>query len=234
MQIQPSTTTPTLATTADPTPSPDRGRRRRAALAWGSLAGLAALVTTAAFTDVARLNVGADGLGGSDSTYNIQVGATDAAGQLVPGAWQEADAVAGVPLALTGADSLAPGGPAASMELPVRNDSGTFSSTLDLSIDGLADDAGAGRLTDPSYLDSLRFTVSMGATAADPVASRHQDLTFAQMQSLELNELAPGEESVVGLSVTLLPQSVSAAPYDDNALNGKGAYLQLRLDGTSA
>jgi hypothetical protein len=233
MQMQPIATAPTLPTTAQAAPAEDRARRRKAVLAWGSLAGIAALVTTAAFTDVARLNVGAQGLGGADSTYNIQVGATDASGQLVPGAWQEADAVEGVPLALTGSDALAPGGPAAAMELPVRNDSRTFASTLDLSVDGLADDAGAGRVTDPSYLASLRFTVSMQPTAGDPAVARHQGLTFAQMQTLELNELAPGEESVVALSVTLLPQSESAAPYDDNALNGKGAYLQLRLDGSS-
>ncbi|MFF1530146.1 hypothetical protein [Cellulomonas sp. NPDC058312] len=230
MQTQSTTPATTTATTC---PAEDRRRRRRAALAWGSLAGVAALVTTAAFTDVARLNVGAQGLGGAASSYNIQVGATDAAGALVPGEWQEADDLAGVPLAFVNADRLAPGDPGAGTEIPVRNDSPTFASTISVSVDALADDAGAGRVTDPDYLASLRFSVAMGATTADPNIRDLQDLTFDQVQSLQMNGLAPGEESVIAINVRLLPQSQSGASYDDNSLNGKGAHLQLRIDGAS-
>lgn len=226
MQQQPTTT-------ATNCPAEDRRRRRRAALAWGSLAGVAALVTTAAFTDVARLNVGAQGLGGAASSYNIQVGATDAAGALVPGEWQEADDLAGVPLAFVNADRLAPGGDFAGTEFPVRNDSPTFSSTISVSVDALADDAGAGRVTDPDYLASLAFHVSMGGTAADPGFRHYGPLTFDQMQSLQMNELAPGEEAPIAISVKLLSQSESGASYDDRSLNGKGAHLQLRVDGAS-
>jgi hypothetical protein len=230
MQKQSTTAATTTATTC---PAEDRRRRRRAALAWGSLAGVAALVTTAAFTDVARLNVGAQGLGGAASSYNIQVGATDAAGALVPGEWQEADDIAGVPLAFVNADRLVPGGESTGTEFPVRNDSPTFSSTVSVSVDALADDAGAGRVTDPDYLASLRFTIGMGATAASPSIRSHYDLTFDQVQSLQLNELAPGEESAIAIGVKLLSQSESGASYDDNSLNGKGVHLQLRVDGAS-
>ncbi len=210
----------------------DRSRRRKALVAWGSLAGVAALLTTAAFTDVARLNLGSGGIGGSDASYNIQVGATDATGQFVPG-WQEADDVAGVPIALTGAEALFPGSAPISIEIPVRNDSATFASSLSIGLTQLADDVAAGRVTDASYLSSLRFGIEAAGTSRGPVPVVSDGLTFDQMASLTLNELAPGEETTVTLTVTLLSQAESGAAHTDNSLSGKGAFLQARLDGTS-
>ncbi|VTR76313.1 hypothetical protein [Cellulomonas hominis] len=213
-------------------PVDDRNRRRKAFVAWGALAGVAALATAAAFTDIARLNIGANGIGGAESSYNIQVGATDAAGEFVPG-WQEADAPAGVPIALSGADAVFPGSDPVSVTIPVRNDSATFDSSLRLSLEQLADDAGNGRVTDADYLASLRFDVAMPATALDAAPVLTQDLTFAEVAALELNTLGADEESTVTLSVRLLTQEQSEASYDDNSLSGKGAFLQARLDGSS-
>lgn len=210
----------------------DRSRRRKALVAWGSLAGVAALLTTAAFTDVARLNLGGSGLGGADTTYNIQVGATDANGQFVAG-WQEADDVAGVPIAIDGADALFPGSDPIRIDIPVRNDSPTFASSLSFGLTQLADDVDAGRVTDANYLSSLRFDVEAFPTSRDPLGIPYHDVTFAELASVELNELAPGEETTVMLTISLLPQSESGAAHTDNSLAGKGAFLQATFDGTS-
>ena len=205
----------------------DRSRRRKALVAWGALAGVAALATTAAFTDVARLQIGSNGLGGADSSYNIQVGATDAQGQFIPG-WQEASGTA-VPIALDGAESLFPGSGPISVDIPVRNDSPTYPSTLALE---LADLPGGGA-TDADYLSSLRFDVHMPATSREAEQVSATRLTFGELSHLVLNQLAPGEESTVKLSVSLLTQAESGAAFDDNSLSGKGAYLQASLNGSS-
>ena len=210
----------------------DRRRRRKGLVAWGALAGVAALLTTAAFTDVARLNIGANGIGGADSTYNIQVGATDADGRFVAG-WQEADGPAGVPIALDGAESLFPGSSPVEVTIPVRNDSAHFDSSLALTLVRLADDAGEGRVTDDDYLASVRFSVHMPGTSLDAAAVSASDLTFAEVQALALNDLGAQESSTVRLTVRLLSQADSGASYDDNSLAGKGAYVQAVLDGTS-
>lgn len=210
----------------------DRRRRRKGLVAWGALAGVAALLTTAAFTDVARLNIGGNGIGGADSTYNIQVGATDADGRFVAG-WQEADGPAGVPIALDGAESLFPGSSPVEVTIPVRNDSTHFDSSLALTLVQLADDVDTGRVTDADYLSSLRFSVAMAGTSLDAAALSASDLTFAEVQALALNDLAAEEESAVTLTVRLLTQVESGASFDDNTLAGKGAYVQAVLDGAS-
>jgi hypothetical protein len=214
-------------------PTDDRSRRREALVAWGALAGVAALLTTAAFTDVARLNLGSGGIGGSDSTYNIQVGGTDGDGTFVAGTWQEADDAAGVPIAISGAESVFPGSTPISVEIPVRNDSTAFASSLSLTLSQLADDAGAGRVTDANYLSSLRFDVAMPGTSRDATPVAESGLTFAQASAVVLNELAAEEESTVTLTIALLSQSESGAAFGDNTLSGKGAFLQATFDGTS-
>ncbi|WP_431837697.1 hypothetical protein [Cellulomonas sp. Y8] len=210
----------------------DRKRRRKGLVAWGALAGVAALITTAAFTDNAFLNLGgANGIGGADSTYNIQVGATDAEGRFVEG-WQEADDPIGVPVFLEGAQSLFPGSEAIGIDIPVRNDSAHFTSSLAISLAQIADDLEAGKVTDANYLASLRFDVTMPATQLG-AAVTHTDLTFDQVSALALNDLAAEEETTVSLSIRLLSQADSGAAWEDNTLSGKGAFLQAVLDGSS-
>lgn len=211
----------------------DRSRRRKSLVAWGALAGVAALITTAAFTDVARLNLGDNGIGGADTTYNIQVGATDANGLFIPGEWQEADGPAGVPIAISGAESIYPGSDPISVTIPVRNESPTYASSLSLSLSQLADDIDSDIVTDPDYLSSLRFSVSMPGTTGSGEDFHTESLTFVEAEGLVLNELAAGEESGVTISIVLLPQGESGAPFDDNSLAGKGAFLQATLDGSS-
>lgn len=220
---------PTAPTTTAPE---DRRRRRKALLAWGSLAGVVAVITTAAFTDVARLDLGTSGIGGADSTYNLQVGATDAAGAFIGGQWQEADGPEGVPIALSGARPLAPGSSVHGVTIPVRNDSPTFGSSVRLSVDQLPDEVDGDRVTDPRYLSSLRFQITMGGTSTDGTFFQ-DDLTFEQVQDLRLNALAADEEGYVIVTVKLLSQAQSGASHTDDELNGAGAHLQLRLDGTS-
>jgi len=212
----------------------DRKRRRKGLVAWGALAGVAALITTAAFTDNAFLNLGgANGIGGADSTYNIQVGATDAEGVFLnDGTWQEADDPIGVPVFLEGAQSLFPGSEAISVDIPVRNDSAHFTSSLAISLAQLADDTEAGTVTDANYLASLRFDVTMPATELGAAVS-HTDLTFAEVSALALNDLAAEEETTVSLSIRLLSQADSGAAWEDNTLSGKGAFIQAVLDGSS-
>lgn len=210
----------------------DRKRRRKGLVAWGALAGVAALITTAAFTDNAFLNLGgANGIGGADSTYNIQVGATDAEGRFVEG-WQEADDPIGVPVFLEGAQSLFPGSDAIGIDIPVRNDSAHFTSSLAISLAQIADDVDAGKVTDADYLASLRFDVTMPATELGAAVS-HTDLTYAEVSALALNDLAAEEETTVSLSIRLLSQADSGAAWEDNTLSGKGAFLQAVLDGSS-
>jgi len=210
----------------------DRKRRRKGLVAWGALAGVAALITTAAFTDNAFLNLGgANGIGGADSTYNIQVGATDAEGRFVEG-WQEADDPIGVPVFLEGAQSLFPGSDAIGIDIPVRNDSAHFTSSLAISLAQIADDVEAGKVTDANYLASLRFDVTMPATELGAAVS-HTDLTYAEVSALALNDLAAEEETTVSLGIRLLSQADSGAAWEDNTLSGKGAFLQAVLDGSS-
>lgn len=221
--MQQPTQTPTPRATSE-----DRKRRRKALMAWGVLAGVAALTTTAAFTDVARLSIGADGLGGADGTYNIQVGATDAAGSFVAGQWQEADGATGAPVSLIGDGPLVPGGQPTGISIPVRNASPAFDSTLTLSLETMPDDGD--RVTDADYLDGLRFYVGMASTTGDSAPRFLGPLTYDEAQDLPLNSLAALEESVIEVSVML----TTPAGLEDNDLNGKAAHVQVRLDGASA
>lgn len=207
-----------------------RKRRRKGIVAWGVLAGVAALATTAAFTDRAYLNLGgSNGIGGSDSTYNIQVGATDAAGNFVEG-WQEADDEAGVDILIDGADSLYPGSDPVSIDIPVRNDSTVFGSTLALTLLDRAPSGDPELTSDEDYLEALRFDVRMPAVDGQP-AVEQTDLIFEQVQALELSDLGPDVESVVTVSIRL--GTFAEHGLEHNSLMGKGAFVQAIFDGSS-
>ncbi|MCP3424861.1 hypothetical protein NBM05_02140 [Rothia sp. AR01] len=200
-----------------------RRDRRKAILAWGSLAGVGALITAAAFLDNAYLNIGnyasgdggiGPGTGDGTKAYNLQVGATDEKGEFIEG-WQEADDPAGVPVNLPGADSIMPGGEPRTVTIPVRNDSAKFGSTLGVNLN----DRGS---QSQLFRDTLRFKIS------DPDGRVHDNLSFTQLQkAVELTELAPYEESSITFDVWL-PTSEN-----DNALNGQSARLQMQVSGSS-
>lgn len=191
---------------------------KKVVLAWGTLVGVGALATTAAFTDQAFLNLGTDGLGGEDTTYNIQVGATDADGAFVPGEWQEADVPVGVDIAIDGASTIFPGSAPITVDIPVRNDSPLFGSTLALQLNDVG-----GAETDAAFRDALLFDV------ADAGGASATDLTFATLSTtgFPLSPLAVDEETTVTLTISL------PSGDDDNALQGLGALLQAQFDGSS-
>ncbi|MDR1710515.1 MAG: hypothetical protein LBR58_01425 [Propionibacteriaceae bacterium] len=214
---------------------PARGgsKRRRAIIAFGSLLGVGALLTTAAFTDVAYLNLnGNSAFGGGGTSYNIQVVKTDpTTGAQIANQWQEADDPAGVPLKIDGSDTLFPGSADISVDIPVRNASPKLKSGLTLSLAQLPDVPGT-RETDPNFRSSLRFDVSMPATHGS-AATNHTNKTFAEVNALALGNLDAGEVSKVTLKIRLLDQATSGAPYTDDSLQGKAAYLQAVFNGTS-
>ena len=213
----------------DVTPGPGacgpRAPRRRArhrtvvAVAGASVAVAAAVsaaTTWAAFTDQAFLNLGTDGVSTGD--YNIQVGATDAAGEFVTGEWQEADDPAGVDIAIDGANTLFPGGDPISVEIPVRNESAAFGSTLTLQLNDVG-----GAETDAALRDALLFTIEDGGGASGA------DLTYAELNAtpLDLTALTAAQETTVTVTISL------PSGDDDNALEGLSAYLQAQFDGSS-
>lgn len=210
---------------------PKRTGRKRLLLAAGAGVGVVALVTAAAFTDFANLNLGTDGLGAAQ--YNIQVVGTDpVTGIPAPGTWQEANTVAGAPIAITGADTLFPGGPPVTVTIPVQNASTTLSSSLEVALLKLPD--AAPKVTDANYLASLRFSISQPATAIDATPVALTDLTYTAASAvLNLNDLEALEVSSVTISVSLLDQATSGAAYADNTLNGKKAYVQADFTGSS-
>jgi hypothetical protein len=201
--------------------------------AWGVLAGVAALITTAAFTDAAYLNLGtgADGSGigggGVDKIYNIQIGALNADGTFKnDGTWIEADDPAGVNVKLPGAESMFPGGPSSTVVIPVKNASPTLTSTLRIRL--VNHDPAK---TSMPYLNALRFTIAMPVTVQGSTAINLTDKTWTDLSAgLALNDLAPGGTSTVTLTVTLPNQATQA---ENDALNGKAAFLQAVFDGTS-
>lgn len=208
-----------------------RSSRKRAFLALGAVVAVGAGITAAAFTDFANLNLGANGIGADQ--YNIQVVDTDpVTGAQIAGSWQEADTPEGAPIELVGAQTLFPGSAPISVDIPVRNASTTLDSTLTLTLAQLPD-AGA-NVTDPDYLSSLRFSYAQAATSIDAAPVSGVDLTFAELNAVDLNGLAANEESSVTITVRLLDQAESGAAFDDNSLNGSKAFIQAQFNGTSA
>lgn len=217
--------------TVEHVPQPRSRVRTRALLGLGAVVALGVAITAAAFTDFANLNLGAGGIG-SAAGYNIQVVDTDpTTGAQIPGSWQEADSAAGAPIELVGAETLFPGSTPISVDIPVRNASTAFDSTLSLTLAQLPDSGP--NVTDPNYLSSLRFSYAQAATSLDATPVSGTDLTYAQLNAVTLNRLAAGEESSVTISVRLLTQAESGAAFDDNSLNGSQAFIQAQFNGSS-
>ncbi|WGD37922.1 hypothetical protein [Lysinibacter sp. HNR] len=231
-----STSTPTaplqLLDTPPPVPTTQhRKGRKRAVIALGSLVGVAILVTSAVFTDFANLNLGASGIG--TDGFNFQVVGTDpVTGAIIPDTWQEANTPGGAPIAIAGANSIFPGGPSISVDIPIRNDSTNINSAVTLGLIQLADTPTD--VTSANYLASLRFQVTQPATSLNgsPIDSGVQ--SFSNFRTpLTLNRLGAGEESSVRVTITLLTQADSGSTHTDNSLNGLRAFLQANFNATS-
>jgi len=195
--------------------------RKRAFLTGGALLGVTALLTAAAFTDFANLNIGNgtddSGLGGNNR-FNIQVVGTDAAGLPVPGTWQEANTAAGVNIKVPGADLITPGD-TVSVEIPFRNESPALSAAINFSLKDRA-----GKTSSPALAAALRYTVTLDGVA---IAT---NVTQAAVSALNLGTFVHGDEAILGVSISLPDQGSAEA---NNALQGQVSYVQAHFDATS-
>ncbi len=196
--------------------------RKRIILAGGTALVAAGLVTAAAFTDIANLNLGNgadDGsFGGGDTRFNIQVVGTDAAGVPVPGTWQEADTEAGVNIAVPGADLLTPGD-SISVDVPFRNESPELSAGIAFSLQERP-----GATSSPAFAAALRYTVALDGVALVTAVDQ------AAVADLDLGEYATGEDGVLSLTIALPDQGSAAA---NNALQQQSAAVQAHFDAVS-
>ncbi|MCA4134030.1 hypothetical protein [Arthrobacter sp. M4] len=195
--------------------------RKRALLTGGSLLGVTALLTAAAFTDFANLNLGngtTDSGVGGNNRFNIQVVGTDTAGLPVAGTWQEANTAAGVNIKVPGADLITPGD-TVSVEIPFRNESPALSAAINFSLQDRA-----GFTSSPALSSALRYTVTLdGAAIATNVPQ-------SGVSALNLGTFVAGKEGKLGVSITLPDQGSASA---NNALQGQISYVQAHFDATS-
>ena len=186
-----------------------RGRPRTVA-AGAVVLLVAALVTTAAFTDRAWLNLGSGLV--TPGALHLEVKSENTRDLSDDGTWirvPEEGAGPVVPIPQSG--SLRPGGPSATVDIPVRNASPNVDATLDLRVlsrtdlDDPAPSAFAAHAdgtpatvgeSNAAYLDQLRFGVLVDDV---PVAD---DLTVDELP-IELGALDAGAARLVTLEVRL-------------------------------
>jgi hypothetical protein len=219
--------------------------RKRAFIAGGSLLGVAALITAAAFTDSAYLNLGngagGDGIGGGDNAFNIQVVNTDATTNLplastfaeakAGNIWQEASepGANGVTIGIAGADTITPGD-TVSTSIPFINDSPKLAGALTFSLadspKGTSSVTPAGETK--SMAELLRYTVTV-KDATGATVSTIADQTQAQVANLALGDYAAGDGGTVELSVTWSTDGI----VDANNYKGSVAYVQAQFGAES-
>jgi len=197
--------------------------RKRVIVAGGALLAAAGLVTAAAFTDFANLNLGNgtddSGVGGNNR-FNIQVVNTDASGNPIPGEWQEANTEAGVNINVPGSELITPGD-TISVDIPFRNESPALNAKISFSLQDRA-----GKTSDPAIAAALRYTVKLGS---DPAIVTN--VTQAAVNALDLGLYTPGEEQTLTISISLPDQGSAAA---NNALQGEVSYVQAHFGAVSA
>ncbi|MFC6356470.1 hypothetical protein [Luethyella okanaganae] len=197
-----------------------RSGRKRLFLAVGTLLGIAALTTAAAFTDFANLNLGNgtsdSGIGG-ENRFNIQVVGTDTNGVPVPGTWQEANTAAGVNIKVPGANTITPGD-TVTTAIPFKNESPALLAKVSFSLQERA-----GFTSDPAIRAALRYTIALNGTAITGASNVTQDA----VSNLDLGTYAAnGGSGVLTVTVTLPDQGSAAA---NNALQGKISYVQAHF-----
>lgn len=196
--------------------------RKRIIVAGGALLAAAGLVTAAAFTDFANLNLGGgtddSGVGGNNR-LNLQVVNTDADGNPIPGEWQEADTDAGVSINVPGSQLITPGD-TVSVDIPFRNESPALNAKISFSLQDRP-----GKTSDPAITAALRYTVKLGS---DPALVTNA--TQAAVSALDLGTYAPGQEQTLTVSISLPDQGSASA---NNALQGEVSYVQAHFDAVS-
>ncbi|GAA1439737.1 hypothetical protein [Leifsonia poae] len=200
--------------------------RKRLIIGACSVLAVGGLLTAAAFTDVANINLGAgsDGIiGGEDSTFALLVADADADGNPITPVddsdWVSANTAAGITYNLAGAELLVPGD-SVSVDIPVKNDSVNFDALLGASIVNM-DPTG-----DSTLIDALRFTVTF--TDEDGVQSTviSDAALAAATAALGTATLSPGADGEFGVTVSL-PSTAG------NEMQGKTAEIRAVIDAQS-
>ncbi|NJI58599.1 hypothetical protein HCX50_04050 [Microbacterium oxydans] len=128
-----------MSTNIEEIPAQKKSGRKRLYITGGSILAAAALLTAAAFTDVANINLGAgSGVGvGEISAFALKVADVDEDGNVITPVgdegWVSAASAEGISYNLPGADILGPN-ESASVEIPVRNESETLGAQLSVNI----------------------------------------------------------------------------------------------------
>lgn len=195
--------------------------KKRMAFGAGSLLLVGGLITAAAFTDFANLNLGNgtddSGIGGNNR-FNIQVVGTDDAGNPVPGTWQEANTAEGVNVNVPGADTITPGD-SVSVDIPFRNESPVLTADIAFSLQDRP-----GYTSDEAIADALRYTVELNGT--DLVTNVPQ----SGVDNLDLDQYLAGESGTLSITIALPDQGSATA---NNALQQQVSYVQAHFDATS-
>lgn len=200
--------------------SKSRGTKRLIIAGSATLA-VGALITAAAFTDFANLNIGNgtddSGVGGNNR-FNIQVVGTDSAGNPVPGTWQEANTEEGVNVNVPGADIIMPG-ETVSVDIPFRNESPRLAAEIQFALQDRP-----GKVSGAEIAAALRYTVALDGTALV------SDATQASVKALDLGTYLTEEEGTLTLSISLPDQGSQEA---NNALQGQVSFVQAHFDASS-
>lgn len=227
-------------------PEPEKPRRegkRRLFMGFGIFSLIGALLVAATMLDWAIIDFGDasggkdnGGIGGpdpgKDTAYNIQVSTGQENTAASVENWVEANPIP-ESMRIPGADRLNPGGRAATVNLPVRNDSDKAGSTLTLKLDNTSEDPND---ADKAYAKLLRFDyaevddASTTPTGWTPLGKGEFDEVTGSTSIANLGDLEPREGRVVVLRVRLVNGPDADAT---NAANGGGVGLQARFDGAS-
>lgn len=204
--------------------------RKRAVIAAGSLLVAGALISSAAFTDFANINLNGGTAGGGigpgqDNAFSLLVAkpdpqgnpSVDASGNVADADWIRANTATGVDYRLAGLDNLAPGSGVASVTIPMKNNSkGQMLTKISINEKGAA--------SDPALLDALRFTVTQnGTTLASGVK-------LANVKDINLQTLGGKGTGKVTVAVAIADQGT---PDLNNALSDKTAYVTAHIDAAS-
>ncbi|WGD37213.1 hypothetical protein [Lysinibacter sp. HNR] len=215
-----------------------RTGRKRTVIAAGALLGVAALATTAAFTDQAFLNLGgSNGFGGIENSYSIAVSQNQETTVDSVETWIRPGTTAtAADIDVSGSDALSPGGDPLYVNIPVLNQSVSFRSTLALQFTDQTADAEdqAQADRDAAYAGLFRVDIAQVDSASTAptewVATGLSLDDSGAISSTALGNLEPEAGKVIVLRIYLANGATQALT---NAANGGGVKLQAHFTGTS-
>lgn len=194
--------------------------RRRAYLMAGTALAIGALLTAAAFTDRANINLGSgSGIGVGDWDFALQVADVDELGAPIDGKWVSASSADGVTYAIPGASSLIPGTSGA-VTVPIRNISEASDAILSVGVELHGVDA-----SDAALVEQLRFT----AVLTDSDGAEHTLLSNASLNQVTASPVLLSANSAGRITVT-----VDLLPTADTSVQGKTASLRAVITGIQA